>query len=57
MNIIHAVPGAAIVGSSNSTLAGFEGNTEINVRVTGDAEIHELRRLFDELWEDSEDVS
>ena len=32
----HAEPGAAIVGSSNFTLAGFVGNTELNVRVTGD---------------------
>ena len=50
-------PGSAIVGSSNFTLAGFEGNTELNVRVTGDAEMDELRRWFDDLWEDSEDIS
>ena len=53
----HAEPGAAVVGSSNLTLAGFEGNTELNVRVTGDAEMAELGRWFDELWEDSEDIS
>ena len=35
----HAEPGAAVVGSSNLTLAGFSGNTELNVRVTGDAEM------------------
>ena len=53
----HAEPGAAIVGSSNFTLAGFTGNTELNVRVTGDAEMAELARWFDELWEDSVDIS
>ena len=53
----HAEPGAAVVGSSNFTLAGFEDNTELNVRVTGDAEMAELGRWFDELWEDSEDIS
>ena len=53
----HAEPGAAIVGSSNFSLAGFTGNTELNVRVTGDAEMAELGRWFDALWADSVDVS
>ncbi|MCY3887952.1 MAG: phospholipase D-like domain-containing protein [Chloroflexi bacterium] len=53
----HAEPGAAVVGSSNLTLAGFSGNTELNVRVTGDAEMATLREWFDALWEDAEDVS
>ena len=53
----HAEPGAAVVGSSNLTLAGFTGNTELNVRVTGDGEMSALRDWFDALWEDSEDIS
>ncbi len=53
----HAEPGAAVVGSSNLTLAGFTGNTELNVRVTGDAEMEALRKWFNELWRDSEDIS
>ena len=53
----HAEPGAAIVGSSNMTLAGFSGNTELNVRVTGDAEMEALRDWFENLWEDSEDIA
>ncbi|MDP2660325.1 MAG: phospholipase D-like domain-containing protein, partial [Dehalococcoidia bacterium] len=53
----HAEPGAAVVGSSNFTLAGFTGNTELNVRVTGDAEMAELKRWFEELWADSKDIS
>lgn len=53
----HAEPGAAIVGSSNFTLAGFTGNTELNVRVTGDAEMSELRDWFEELWADSIDIN
>ena len=53
----HAELGAAVVGSSNLTLAGFSGNTELNVRVTGDAEMAALREWFDALWEDSEDIS
>ena len=53
----HAEPGAAIVGSSNFTLAGFTGNTELNVRVTGDAEMSELSSWFDALWADSVDIT
>ena len=53
----HAEPGAAVVGSSNLTLAGFTGNTELNVRVTGDAEMSALRDWFDTLWDESEDIS
>ena len=53
----HAEPGSAVVGSSNLTLAGFSGNTELNVRVTGDDEMGALREWFDALWDDSEDIS
>ena len=53
----HAEPGAAVVGSSNLTLAGFTGNTELNVRVTGDSEMSALKDWFDTLWNDSEDIS
>ncbi len=53
----HAEPGAAVVGSSNLTLAGFTGNTELNVRVTGDAEMAALKDWFDALWNESEDIS
>lgn len=52
----HAEPGAAVVGSSNLTLAGFAGNTELNVRVTGDAEMTALRDWFNALWDESIDI-
>ena len=47
--------GAAIVGSSNLTLSGLNHNTELNVVVQGNANHAELRRWFDELWDESED--
>ncbi|TEU09784.1 MAG: hypothetical protein E3J25_09850, partial [Anaerolineales bacterium] len=50
-------PGSAVVGSSNFTLAGLEGNTELNVRVTGDTNMGALKEWFDALWTDSEDIS
>ena len=53
----HAEPGAAMVGSSNLSLAGFTGNTELNVRVTGDDEMATLKAWFEDLWADSVDVS
>ena len=53
----HAEPGAAMVGSSNLSLAGFTGNTELNVRVTGDDEMATLKTWFDSLWADSVDIS
>ena len=52
----HAEKGSAVVGSSNLTLAGFEGNTELNVRVTGDDEMDALKEWFDNLWQDSVDI-
>ncbi len=53
----HAEPGSAIIGSSNFTLAGFTGNTELNVRVTGDDEMAVLKNWFEDLWSDSVDIS
>ena len=53
----HAEPGAAMVGSSNLSLAGFTGNTELNVRVTGDDEMATLKEWFENLWADSVDIS
>ena len=53
----HAEPGAAIVGSPNFTLAGFTGNTELNVRVTGDDDMAVLKDWFENLWADSVDIS
>ncbi len=53
----HAEPGAAVVGSSNFTLAGFTGNTELNVRVTGDTEMAALSEWFESLWKNSADIS
>ena len=49
--------GTSIVGSSNLTLAGLTSNTELNVVVPGNANQEQLRKWFDELWEESEDFN
>jgi superfamily II DNA or RNA helicase len=49
--------GAAIVGSSNLTLGGFLGNTELNVRLANDSDMYDLKEWFDGLWADSIDIS
>jgi len=47
--------GIAIVGSSNLTLSGVTHNTELNVVVQGNDNHAELKRWFDDLWEESQD--
>ena len=39
------------------TLAGFSGNTDLNVRVTGDAQMEALRDWLENLWQDSEYIA
>jgi superfamily II DNA/RNA helicase/superfamily II DNA or RNA helicase len=53
----QVVDGSAVIGSSNFTLAGFSGNTELNVEISGQAEMDELKRWYDELWADSIDIT
>jgi len=47
--------GLAVVGSSNFTLSGVSLNTELNVKVHGDANHAELTRWFEKLWDESQD--
>ena len=47
--------GCAIVGSSNLTLAGLTHNSELNVKVFGDANHAELTAWFTRLWDEARD--
>ena len=47
--------GISIVGSSNLTLAGLTSNTELNVVVSGNANQDQLRKWFDELWDEADE--
>lgn len=47
--------GCAIVGSSNLTLSGLTHNSELNVKVFGDANHDELTKWFNNLWEEARD--
>ncbi|HQE92157.1 MAG TPA: helicase-related protein [Anaerolineae bacterium] len=47
--------GMAIVGSSNFTLSGIAANTELNVKVLGDANHAALTHWFEDLWDEAQD--
>lgn len=49
--------GSAIVGSSNLTLAGFLGNTELNVRIQNDPDVNALGDWFSDLWVEAVDIT
>lgn len=53
--VASAQPGQAIVGSSNFTLSGISSNTELNVEVMGAANHTQLKKWFEELWDEAED--
>jgi len=46
----------AIVGSSNFTRPGLTENIELNLFSTDQAHIENLRKWYDEIWKDGEDV-
>ena len=54
---LESAPGTAIIGSTNFSVAGFTGNTELNYPVTHAGDILEVREWFERLWEQSQPVS
>jgi len=53
----YATEGAAIVGSSNLSVGGMSQNTELNVKINNENDVRELKKWFDDLWENSEPFS
>lgn len=49
--------GRVITGSSNLTAPGLIGNLEFNVELKDKSDYDEASRIFDKLWNESEDVS
>lgn len=47
----------AIVGSSNFTKPGFTQNLELNLFSTDQVHIEGLRKWYDELWKEAEDIA
>ena len=47
----------ALVGSSNFTRPGLTDNLELNLFSTDQAHIEALRKWYDELWKEGEDVN
>ena len=54
---LDSAPGTAIIGSTNFSVAGFTGNTELNYPVTHAGDILEVREWFEQLWDQSQPVS
>ena len=50
---IFRVGGGCIVGSSNLTYGGLQGNLELNLGHYEEAVVAKVENWFDELWEDS----
>jgi len=46
--------GVAIIGSSNLSISGLQNNSELNVKVTNPNDYKEVKKWFDDLWEDCE---
>lgn len=51
------VDGVAIVGSSNLTISGLRNNSELNVKITNQNDYQDVKKWFDEIWENSEPFS
>ena len=49
--------GSVIIGSSNLTHNGLEGNTEINAELSHERDIIEAVSVFEKLWKDSVELS
>ncbi len=49
--------GCAIVGSSNLSLGGFSGNTELNIVLRDPDDINNIINWFDKLWDEASDFS
>lgn len=46
--------GVAIVGSSNLSISGLRNNSELNVKVTNPNDYKEVKKWFDDLWDECE---
>jgi superfamily II DNA or RNA helicase len=49
--------GVAIVGSSNLSISGLRNNSELNVKITNPNDYIEVKRWFDNLWDECEPFS
>ncbi|WP_026837072.1 helicase-related protein [Gillisia sp. JM1] len=51
------VDGVAIVGSSNLSISGLSNNTELNVKITNQNDFDDVKKWFDDIWNNSEPFS
>jgi superfamily II DNA or RNA helicase len=49
--------GIAIVGSSNLSISGLQNNTELNVELSHKQDVEDVKKWFNDIWEESEPFS
>ncbi len=56
-NNAFAPEGCAIIGSSNLSIGGLRNNSELNVKINHDSDVKDVKKWFNDIWDNSESFS
>lgn len=56
-NNAFAPEGFAIIGSSNLSIGGLRNNSELNVKINHESDVKDVKKWFDDIWDNSEPFS